>query len=221
MFGLPEVLFAAAGGHVASMTELLVFLLVPVVVIFAVAQRSTGFGVEQNPLRMMVPALAGLGGAAFLIPFTRPATTAGFVWLAAMIGGAVLAGVAAVQLHESLRDVDVVRAGAVIFGAAGLLMAAFCWLDWTGAPMWDARALAGEALRGLTIEAAILLLTVWLLRQMAPVRFSARFLLLPLVTIVESYLVLRPATMWTTWVGIALLAAGAAGLLRDDSQEML
>jgi hypothetical protein len=65
------------------------------------------------------------------------------------------------------------------------------------------------------------LLTVWLLREMPPVRFSARWLLVVLVMIVESYALERPALTWTAALGVALVAGGALGLLRADSQEIL
>jgi drug/metabolite transporter (DMT)-like permease len=221
MFAVPDIVFAAAAAHLSGSTEVLVFLLVPVVVIFTVAQRSAGFGVEQNPLRMMVPTLAGIGGAALLIPFHWPAMTAGLLWLMALLASALLAGVAALWMQDLLAEAGVLRSSAVAFAAVSLCVAAFCWVDWTGPPHWDRVAALREFLRAVAVDGPILLLTVWLLRAIAPVPFSARLLLVPLVTIVGSYVVLRPPTVWTTWLGIVLLAGGAAGLLRADSQEML
>jgi drug/metabolite transporter (DMT)-like permease len=221
MFAVPEVLFAAAGGHVSGLSEILVYLLVPVAVIFVAAQRAAGFGAEQNPLALLGPALAALAGAALAIQFAWPPTLAGQLWLGAMVASAVAAGWAAVWMHELLAGADVPRAAAVMFGSSGAVAGALCWVGWSGAPMWDGHAVTGEVVRLVVVEAPILLLTVWLLREMKPVAFSARFFVIPLVTIVESYAVLRPPVSWTTWVGVVLLAGGAAVMLRVDSREML
>lgn len=221
MFAVPGVLFAGAGGHVSDTTELLVFLLVPVIVVFGEAQKAAGFGARENPLRMLGPALAGIGGAALLLPFDWPGTTEGRVWLVAMVLSAVLAGLAAVRMHPLLAGAGLARAAAVIFGAASAVSAGFWRLGWTGLPAWSANAVGFEALRCLVWEGPILVLTVWLLREMKPVRFSARVLLIPLVTIAEGYVMMRPALGWTTAAGIALLAGGGAGLLLGDSREVL
>ena len=56
-------------------------------------------------------------------------------------------------------------------------------------------------------------LIVWLLRDMPPVRFAARYLLIPLLTILESFLLIRPEVTVRIACGTALLAAGAGMLL--------
>jgi hypothetical protein len=57
------------------------------------------------------------------------------------------------------------------------------------------------------------LLFVWLWRKMPPVRFAARYLVIPLLTILESFVLMRPE--WTVRMGFgtALLAAGGGMLL--------
>ena len=57
------------------------------------------------------------------------------------------------------------------------------------------------------------LLIVWLLRVMAPVRFSARYLVIPLLTVVESFVVERPEVTVRIVCGTILLAVGAGALL--------
>jgi len=217
MFAVPQVLFAAAGGHVAGTSELLVFLLVPAVVVFAVAQQSEAFGSDENHLRALAPALAGLGGGVLLLPFYWPPEIVGRLWMMAIVASAVLAGFAAVRLYGVLQGVGVLRAAAVIFGASSVAAGAFCWADWTGNPVWSADVAIWETVRLLLVEAPILLLTAWLLREMRPIRFSARILMVPLVVIVEGYVLERPAVGWTTGLGVILLAGGAGGLLRADS----
>jgi hypothetical protein len=221
MIAVPEIL-AAASGSVSQLSEVLVYMLVPVVVVVAMAQKAAGFGLGDNPLRMIVPALAGVGGAALVIPATWPPTATGRLLVVAMGASAVVAGLAAIWLHELLAGAGVLRAAAVVAGSSGAVAGAFCWIGWLGIVDANAAGLGVEALRCLAIEGPILLLTIWLLREMRPVAFSARVLAIPLVTIVESYLLLRPAVNWTTIGGVLLLAGGCAALLvAKDSQEML
>jgi hypothetical protein len=63
------------------------------------------------------------------------------------------------------------------------------------------------------VDVVEVLLIVWLLREMLPVRFAARYLVIPLLTILESYALMRPD--WTVRMGLGtlLLAAGAGALL--------
>jgi len=221
IFALPQILFATAGGHVAGTTELLIFLLVPAVVVFVVAQQADGRGVSENPLRPLAPALAGLGGAVLMLPFDWPHSGVGQVWVVAIVASAVLAGYAAVWLHGLLRGVELWTAAAVMFGASSLAAGVFCWVDLGGTFVWVGNVSVWEVVRLFVVEGPILLLTVWLLREMPPIRFSARALGVPLVMIVEGYLFEHPVVGWTTSLGFVLLAGGAWGLLRADSGKVL
>ncbi len=221
IFAIPPVLFAGAAGAVSSLDEILVYLLVPVAVVIVVAQRSTTFGADENPIPLITPALTGLAGAALLLEFDMPATLVGKFWLAATVLSAVLAAVAAVRLRELLKGVPILLAAAIVCAATSLTAIAFCRVGWTGIPAWDRTAALAEGVRCLALEAPILLLTIWLLREMQPIRFSARLLLIPVVTIVEGLLFMRPPLTWTAGLGLLLMLGGAVGLLWADSNEML
>ncbi len=58
-----------------------------------------------------------------------------------------------------------------------------------------------------------MVLLVVLLRGMSPVRFGARYLVIPLVTVVEGYVLLRPELTLRMGFGALLLAGSAAFLL--------
>ncbi len=221
LFGLPQVLFAAAGGHVDGFTELLVTLLVPVVVVVVNAQRREAFGSEDSPLRLLGPAVVGIGGAVLVLPFYLPASRVGQGWLTAMVLAAVVAGGAAVRIHTQLNGVNVFRGAAMVFGAVSVVALGFCWVDGRVTLVWDGGAAVFEALRLVMVEGPILLLTVWLVREMKPERFAARALLVVLVMIVESYVVERPTVGWTMVAGVLLIGGGAWGLLRVDSRKVL
>jgi drug/metabolite transporter (DMT)-like permease len=219
MIALPEVLFAGSAAHVAGVMQVLVLLLAPVAVVVAQAQRSAGFGPGENPLGWMTPALAGLAGAVIVLGYQTPPSTAGRLWLAALALSAVTSGLAAVWLHDVLRETEAMPAAAVVAASCGVVAAAFCWLDWSGAAGWSAAAALVEVGRAAGIEGPVIWLTVWLLRRMQPVALSARLLVIPLVSVVESYLLVRPGIGWSSVVGVALMAGGSWGLMRGAGVE--
>ena len=84
-----------------------------------------------------------------------------------------------------------------------------------------ARQAAGEVLRGAVFDLPEIWLLVWLMREVPPARLSARFLLAPLVTVLERYTAARVGLDWRQIVAAALICAGAAMLLfRDEPEEI-
>ena len=214
----PDAVIGLAGGHVSGLTEALVFTLVPVVVVFAVAQQASGFGDDSEVRALVGPALAGVVGAALLIPFEAPASAAGKIWLAALVVSVVASGLAAVSLNRRLQGVDLVAVAAltsgliVCAGAAAFDRAAFAGL------VADHRALLLEALLALGMDGPLLLLGLWLLREMLPVGAAARYPVVLLVTIVESYFLMHGSGGWIMAVGAVLMAGSAGWLLRASAR---
>jgi drug/metabolite transporter (DMT)-like permease len=60
---------------------------------------------------------------------------------------------------------------------------------------------------------AELLLLVWLLREMSPVRLAVRYLLVPLFIVLEGFALLHPPLTVRMAAGLLLLVGGAAYLL--------
>lgn len=215
MAALPTVMIVHAGEHLSPLTETLVFALTPVLVVFFVAQRAAGFGVQESPLRLLAPALAGLAGAALLLPFHLPSSGAGQAWLLALLVTAAASAWAAVQLHRQLAGVPVLRAAAIFSASIVLLAAPLSF----GQTPHAASALKIEVLHALLFDGPVTLLTIWLLRELSLIAFSSRYLLGIAVTIVEGYLLLRPETSWTTGLGLLLLLSSGAWLLVAGSGE--
>ena len=219
LIALPAVVSAGAAGQVSRLTGVLVFTLVPVVVIFVVAQLGRGFGDGGGELRLLGPALIGVAGLALLVPFSLPGSLRGASWLSAILVTAVLAGIASVRLHMLLAELDVLRGAAVISAAAGVLAGAFAWMGSAGPLQTDAVSWVVEAARCLLLDAPMVLLTVWLLQALKPVTLAARYLLVPLVTILEGVVIVRPELTWTLGAGLGLAAAGGLLVLRGDEEE--
>ena len=216
MIAVPQVLLARSANHVPSLTSVLLFTLVPVVVVVAEAQRSDRFGANDNPLSRVAPALAGTVGAALLLPFNLPSDVAGRVWFAVLLASVVLSGLSAVKLHQELQGAPLLKSAAVYTGTTALIAAGFWRAGMVVPNALTKEAVLAETLRWALIDAPVVLLTVWLLRELRPVAASVRMLLIPLVAILASFGIARPGLNWTITAGCALMAGGSLMLLWSE-----
>jgi hypothetical protein len=74
-----------------------------------------------------------------------------------------------------------------------------------------------EVLRSLIFDLPQLLLLVWLLRELDPVRFSARFVFVPLLSVMEGSLLLHLHINLRMSGTLLLMALGGAMLLLWDA----
>jgi drug/metabolite transporter (DMT)-like permease len=203
LVGVPEV----AGGwvlrHVSSNLWVVVLAVVPAMVVLVVAQ-SSGDGVR----RLLGPALAGLGGVLLIVPVDVPGSVIGWAALALLVVCAVVIAVTCVWIHRLLREFGVAQAVAVFCVANALVLIG--WEAFEGVVGWG---LSGWGWMSALVEGVEVVLLLVLLRGMSPVRFGARYLVIPLVTVVEGYVVLRPEVTLRMGFGVALLAGSAAFLL--------
>jgi hypothetical protein len=204
---------------VSGLTEALVFTLVPVVVVMAAAQQSWEFGAQADPRGLLGPSLAGVCGAALLLPFTMPGSVAGKVWLGALVAAAAVAGLAAVRLHALLRGVPAIVAAALASGVMAGCEALLSRGSWGALRALDARGWLFEAGIAVGFEGPLLLLGVRLLRELPPVAFATRYLWILLVAVLESYVLMHPAANWIMGLGALLMAGSAAWLLRGAGSE--
>ncbi|HEX3968909.1 MAG TPA: hypothetical protein VHW70_13155 [Edaphobacter sp.] len=210
-FGVPIVAGECTRGNVSAITRSALFAMVPIVVVMVVAAGGGSGGEERGARRFLVPALVGLGGLLLLLPLGFSSSIRGRVLLAVVCVAVVLVGFASVWMYRLLRGFRFVEAIAV----AGVANAIFL-LGWS--------AVRGEGVRRLSelvsigsisslMDAVEVLLIVWLLREMAPIRFAARYLAIPLLTILESYVLMRPEWNVRMVSGTVLLMVGAGVLL--------
>ena len=208
IFGLPLVAVEVARGSVGEISRSALFAMVPVVVVLAI---TTGQAAVGGTRRLLAPVLVGLGGLWLLLPLDFSTTLRGQVMLGLVGATVIVVGVCSVWLYGMLRGVGLADAIAVV----GIANAAFLlgWGAIRGELVWSLSGLASVASLSSLVDVVQIVLIVWLLREMPPARFAARYLLIPLVTILESYVLIRPA--WTVRMGFgtALLAGGAGMLL--------
>ncbi|MCU1321563.1 MAG: hypothetical protein JWM43_1212 [Acidobacteriaceae bacterium] len=201
LLAVPEVAAAWALGHVSGNLGTVVWGIVPVFLVLVVAQED---GVA---MRMLVPAVVGLGGVLLLIPSSLPESTVGRIAAAVLVGSALLIAFSGVWIYRILQKFEWMQAVAVICVAnavvlfvAGLL---FGGSGWGLGGNWS----------GVLLRGAEILLLVGVLRGGTPLQVGARFLLVPLLTIVEGVVLLRPELTVRMGVGAALLAGGTGYLL--------
>ena len=214
VFALPGALAVLAQGRLSDPTIVLIYTLVPAATIFFAAQTS-----QQEMLPALGPALAALTGAALILPFTLPSSLAGRLFLAAVIASALAVGFAGLRLHTLLQRTGSLAA-ATLAACATVLVALPLYGIRSPLPIllsWRQTLLSVSV--HLLLEAATIFLTVRLLRDLTPIAFSTRYLLIPLVTIGEGYLILRPTPHWTLVAGVLLLVGGSSLLLRGDPGE--
>ena len=205
LVGVPEVVAGQAGRHVAGVLWTALLAVVPVMVVLVVAQGSEEEA--AGAWRLLAPAVAGLGGFLLVVPVDFPRSAVGWVSFGVLVVSAVLIAWSSVVIHRVLRGVSVVQAvsafclaNAVVLLVAGFVEGDGGWgLDVVG---WISVA----------VQAGTAVLLVVLLRWMEPVRFAARFLVIPLLVILEGFVLLRPELSLRMVSGVVLMA-GAVGVL--------
>jgi drug/metabolite transporter (DMT)-like permease len=210
-FGVPIMVAEFARGSVPAISRSALFAMVPVVVVLAVAAVDATGGEERGARGFLVPALAGLGGLLLLLPLEFSGSIRGRVMLAVVCAAVVLVELVSVWLYRLLHGINFAEAIAV----AGFANAAFL-LGWSvvrGDVVWRLGELVSIVSVSSLVDVVEVLLIVWLLREMPPVRFASRYLVIPLLTILESYVLVRPG--WTVRMGFGtlLLVAGVGTLL--------
>lgn len=210
-FAVPMVVTEYARGSVPAMSRSALFAVVPVVVVMVVASGEWAEREERGARLFLMPALAGLGGLLLLLPLQFSGSVRGWMMLAVVCAAVVLVGLASVWLYRLLRGIGLVDAIAVVGFANAVLLLGASYLH--EEVVWRWSGAASVVSIASLVDVVEVSLIVWLLREMTPVRFAARYLVIPLLTILESFVLMRPE--WTARMGFgtALLVAGAGTLL--------
>jgi drug/metabolite transporter (DMT)-like permease len=214
-FGVPIAVVEIVRGSVGGTTRSASFALVPVVVVLVLATGDTVSGVR----RLLPPALVGLGGLLLLLPLEFSTSIRGQLMLGLLGAAVILAGVCSVWLYRALQDTGLATAIAIlgVANAVFLMLTGFLW----GEMVWGWSELASAVSLASLVDGVEIAAIVWLLREIPPARLAARYLLIPLVTILESYILMRPQMTARMVFGTMLLAAGAGMLLflKDVDQD--
>jgi drug/metabolite transporter (DMT)-like permease len=218
LFVAPALLVFLSNQWISELTRVALFSLVPV---FTVVLEPHISGVTGQQRRVaLIAALLAVGGTFCIfpaqVPNSLPSASAfcAVVLAAACSGAANCFAVKAVsQFNEAPIAVMAAIAGATAFAAFagfGILVEGEAWrvyglgpeLAWSGA----------VGLPGL-------LLLFWLMLRMSAARMSTRFVIAPLMATVFGVVLFRPEVSLRAFLGLVLIAAGAAWLLLAPEQD--
>jgi hypothetical protein len=206
-FGMPMMVGEWARAGVAETSRIALFAMVPVVVVMVVAAGDDERGVR----RFLIPALLGLGGLLLMLPLEFSGSVRGRLMQGAVCVAVVLVGLSSVWLYRLLRGWTLAEALAVVGLSSAVFLLACSAVR--GELVWQGSALVSVVSLSSLVDLIEVVLLVWLLREMMPVRFAARYLVIPLLTLLESYALMRPELTVRGVSGVVLLAAGAGMLL--------
>ena len=201
----PALSVAVAGQFLNANDTTLAFALCPATI--AVVASVTGEANNADLTGLLWPGLAGVAGLLLLLP--EPA----FVSVRPWLGLAVLPlveGIAAGVWVQRLRGNRASLSGEFRIGlAAGLASSAAAFallaaLNWCKGEKPDF-SLSAAVLDGLTAG-----LTLLSLGQLGAIRWSAQFLLIPLLGLLEGALLLRPFLDWRSYMALGLLGVSGA-----------
>lgn len=182
--------------------------LTPVVVAIAVCASRVGEGHDLTA--RLWPGLMGLAGLLLLLP--QPALSGWRFVLALCLMPAVIGTAAAIAAPVGVHGEEV-RGRALPWKVVALLGAGAMFV---AVGLVERRT--GSSLP-LTWEAAVLdgvtaLLSLMALSRLGATRWSAQFLVVPLLTMLEGAAILRPVLDVRSWLAFALLALSGAYLFR-------
>jgi len=211
LLGIPAVYLEWSSGSIPALSASIVFAMAPLLVVLI----TTASGEEHNARQMFAPALAGVGGVLFLLPFNLPGSLHGGLMLAGLFVVVILVALSSVWIHRLLQGVELADAVAVACLSDAVFLFAFGWVGEPFVWVWSALA----SLASISSLAALIqiVLLLWLLREMTPVRFGARYLVIPLLTVLEGYILLRPGLTVRMGVGALLLAVGAVRIVFSEN----
>jgi hypothetical protein len=215
LLALPVAASQIVSGKVPEYTIAAVFCAVPLMTILAESAFADGEGSRLRVL--MMPSMIGLAGALLLFPVQSPGSLRRWLFLGLIVACCVVVAVTSVWMHRLMQGIGIaVAVAAVGLGSAAALGAYGVSVGW---PRLGLSVVAGELLRCAVFDLPVIWLTVWLVRDVAPARLSARFLLVPLVTVIEGYVLERGPVEARAIFAVVLLAAGGVMLLVKDEPD--
>jgi hypothetical protein len=212
---LPALLIDIARTAVSSTTVTELFAILPIAVVVLTPHLTFGPTPAPDTAHLLVPAFIGLTGILLILPFALPDTPRRATFQALVFLAVLLAAIASIWMHHLLASFTTLQAIFVVclvnaaFSLAWLLVSSLA----TSTPLWPAdlplqQTLPPELATTLLYDLPQIALLLLLMRDLAPTRLSARYLAVPLLTILEGLAILRTG-LSVKWIAGATLLAVA------------
>lgn len=210
LLGLPAFLNELTH-TVSAISGLALFALVPLfLIIGAIAFNPPATG--PHPSRaLMMPALIGFAGTLLLPSFQFPSTAHGVLLFALIIVAVLSTAAGSLWMYTLLHGLDIAPVLAIFCGVNALFLGIVA--PFVSPAISLASVLPQELLRTLALDLPQFLLFIWLLRELDPVRFGSRFLLVPLLSVIEGMILLHPPIDMRLGLGVLLMAISGGILL--------
>ena len=205
--GLPALVLTVVQGISSAVISAL-FTLTPAIVVLVAASLSN----ERRDLRsLLLPSLIGLAGALSVLPLTLPASFSGWITFVSILVIVILAAIAAVRLHPLMRSRPFVPALMIAMASNALLL--LMWLTLRHEISLSSIDLAPQTAALVALRLMEALLILWLVREMMPIQFSARYTVIPFLSICEGGIIIHAGLTLRLIIGAVLLLLATCWLL--------
>jgi drug/metabolite transporter (DMT)-like permease len=222
LLAVPALLVSLASGWISGPARTALFTLVAV---FAVVfEPYIGFRASAPSRGGLSAALLALAGSLLIFPLAMPDSLAtGSAFAAIVLVTACIAAANCYAVNAAARTANSkgqpAAAAAIAAASAAMVLAAASFLF--ERPVLRLAGHAPELLWSAAVDAPALLLLFWLMPRLSASRMATRYLLAPLFAILLGAVLLQSLrqVQLQTWLGLALMAAGAVWLLLASPDE--
>jgi len=217
LLGLPAILAELVIGSISPFTVSAIFALLPIPVILVLAQQDSTAGQTRDVRRFFAPSLIATTGLLFLIPTDIPHSTRGIYLLPITCLCLIVVAIASVRIYNPLQRYTVPQALSIILFTNGCFLLAASAI----AGHLSADNLHPSALLSLSnaLYLAVNILLIVLFRSLAPLLLSTRYLLIPLLSILQGIVLLRPQFTLQMGCGLLLMIVGLAWFFATATAE--
>jgi len=228
LFVAPAMLVSWANPWVPGLTQAALFTLTPIfTLVFEPYIGGENAPQEPSQSRMgLLAALAAFGGALCAFHVNVPTSiqeAGGLFTVIAATACLAAANCKAVAVAHELDKGSIRPLAAIAAATAAILLGTASAVG--NQAIWEWAAVEPALLWAVGVEVPGLLLLFWLTRQMSATRMATRYIWAPLIAVFVGAALMQAHFMPRTWIGLLLMALGAAYLLLSPAsaqeQDML
>ena len=208
LLGLPALLAELVAASVSAFTVSAIFSLLPVPVILTLAQQDSNSDQTSDVRRFFAPALIAVTGLLFLIPTDLPHSTRGKFLLPVTFACLIVVAIASIRVYGQLQETSMTQALSIVLFSNGCFLLAAATI--TGHLSLDNLHPTALLSFANAMYLAVNILLIVLFRALPPLLLSTRYLLIPLLSILQGIVLLHPEFTLRMGSGLLLMIGGLA-----------